>query len=99
MADPHLIDTTPAASDLTVPNHYSELACNLNHSRRRLLVTSLIILLPIILLAGAWRLGGVSAMGDDLVYYFPIRQYIGQQIRQGALPLWNPLIAMGTLKA
>lgn len=64
--------------------------------QRRLVVSGLIVFLPVVLLAGAWRLGGVSAIGDDLIYYFPIRQYIGQQIRQGIFPLWNPLTAMGT---
>ena len=62
---------------------------------RRVLVAALIVLLPVVILAGAWRLGGVSAIEDDLIYYLPIRQYIGERVRAGELPLWNPLVAMG----
>ncbi len=54
------------------------------------------VVLPAVILAGAWRLGGVSALEDDLLYYFPIRQYIGQRIWAGEWPLWNPLVGMGT---
>ena len=64
--------------------------------RRRLLVAVLVTLLPAVILGGAWRLGGVSALEDDLIYYLPIRQYIGERIRAGELPLWNPLAMMGT---
>jgi len=60
------------------------------------LICTLLIVLPVILLVGAWRLGGVSALEDDLIYYLPIRQYIGECIRIGEFPLWNPYIAMGT---
>lgn len=62
----------------------------------RLLVSLLIILSPAFILAGAWRLGGVSALEDDLIYYLPVRQYIGERIAAGEWPLWNPLTRMGT---
>jgi len=65
-------------------------------TRRRSLVGALILLTPAAVLAGAWRLGGVSALEDDLIYYLPIRQYIGECLRSGELPLWNPWVAMGT---
>ncbi|GMU20981.1 MAG: hypothetical protein AMXMBFR13_10770 [Phycisphaerae bacterium] len=64
--------------------------------RRKLLVSCVLMGLPAVLLAGAWRLGGVSALEDDLLYYLPIRQYIGERIRAGEWPLWNPLVSMGT---
>ncbi|NLX15337.1 MAG: YfhO family protein [Phycisphaerales bacterium] len=63
---------------------------------RRVLVSGLIVLLPVVLLAGAWRLGGFSALEDDLLYYLPIRQYIGERIAAGEWPLWNPQVGMGT---
>jgi len=79
-------DLLPANQDRsTIPTRY-----------RRLLVTSLIVLAPVVILIGAWRLGGVSALEDDLIYYLPVRQYIGQQIQDGVLPLWNPMVCMGT---
>ena len=64
--------------------------------QRRLLVSLLIILSPVVILAGAWRLGGASALEDDLIYYLPVRQYIGERIAAGDWPLWNPLTRMGT---
>ncbi len=63
---------------------------------RRVLVSGLIVLLPAAILAGAWRLGGVSALEDDLLYYLPVRQYIGQRIAAGEWPVWNPMVGMGT---
>lgn len=62
---------------------------------QRSLVSALIILLPAIILAGAWRLGGASALEDDLIYYLPVRQYVGERIAAGEWPLWNPLTRMG----
>ncbi len=63
---------------------------------RGALTLLLFVALPIVILAGAWRLGGVSALEDDLIYYLPVRQYIGQCLRAGHLPFWNPLVAMGS---
>jgi len=72
------------------------IASRLAPRRRRAVVCALILLLPVVVLAGAWRLGGVSALEDDLIYYLPIREYIGECIRAGEFPLWNPQVAMGT---
>jgi hypothetical protein len=63
---------------------------------RRLVIVALIAGLPAVMFAGVWRLGGAAALGDDLIYYLPVRQYIGERIRAGELPLWNPLASMGT---
>jgi len=63
---------------------------------RRLLCTFVIVGLPVLILAGAWRLGGVSALEDDLLYYFPVRAFIGQALRDGQRPLWNPYVGLGT---
>ncbi|MBP7935355.1 MAG: YfhO family protein [Phycisphaerae bacterium] len=59
-------------------------------------MSSLLLGLPVVILAGAWRLGGVSALEDDLLFYLPARQYIGERIRAGEWPVWNPWVAMGT---
>lgn len=63
---------------------------------RRLVTSALILLLPLPLLAPNWWMGGVGALADDLIYYLPVRQFIGERIRAGEFPLWNPLTAMGT---
>lgn len=62
---------------------------------RRILVSALLLLLPSVVLIGAWRLGGVSALEDDLLYYMPVRQHIGERVADGDLPMWNPLVGMG----
>lgn len=63
---------------------------------RGALIAAALILLPTVILSGAWRLGGVSALEDDLLYYLPMRQYVGERIAAGEWPLWNPLVGMGT---
>jgi hypothetical protein len=63
---------------------------------RRALVTFLLGVAPLAVFAGVWRLGGVSAIGDDLIYYLPVRTYIGQSLRAGELPLWDRFVALGT---
>lgn len=65
-------------------------------SRRGLGLAVAFLLLPTVILAGAWRLGGVSALEDDLLYYLPVRQYIGERVAAGEWPAWNPLVGMGT---
>ncbi len=61
------------------------------------MVTALLLAgLPAVALAGMWRLGGVSALEDDLLYYLPVREYIGRCLAAGQPPLWNPLVSMGT---
>lgn len=68
----------------------------LSHRRRRLLCTVLFVGLPPLMFAGAWRLGGVSALEDDVLYYLPIRAFIGDAIRHGEWPLWNPYVSLGS---
>ena len=35
------------------------------------------------------------ARGDLLLYFYPLREYASQAIREGRLPLWNPYTFMG----
>ncbi len=63
---------------------------------RRILCATLIVGLPPLVLAGAWRLAGAAALEDDLIYYLPVRAFIGQAVRGGEWPLWNPHTALGT---
>ena len=62
---------------------------------RAIVVGVVVVGLPPVLLAGAWRMAGASALEDDLVYYYPQRAFFGQALRDGELPLWNPYVAMG----
>ena len=45
-----------------------------------------------------WRivaLGLVPAGYDLLTYFYPYKAYLSQLVRQGEMPLWNPMIFMG----
>lgn len=83
------------------PSSNSSLTSSADHRAsdarlRAALIAATLVLLPTCILAGAWRLGGVSALEDDLLYYLPMRQYIGERIAAGEMPFWNPLVGMGT---
>ncbi len=60
-------------------------------SRRRaaLLVGATILIVPPVLLAPAWRLWGLSALEDGLLYYLPQRAWFGATVASGELPLWQ----------
>lgn len=40
--------------------------------------------------------GTTSLHGDDLIQFYPLRVLVGQFLRSGHLPLWNPYIWSGT---
>ncbi|HEX2171530.1 MAG TPA: hypothetical protein VHL09_03695, partial [Dehalococcoidia bacterium] len=39
--------------------------------------------------------GGIFTDYDLLVYFYPQQQYLGEQLRRGSLPLWNPYLFGG----
>lgn len=86
----------PQPEEQALPALEPTLAVRGLHFKRRLLVSLLLCGLPFVILMGIWRLGGASALEDDLIYYLPIRQYIGEQIAAGHWPTWNPLSNIGT---
>lgn len=60
------------------------------------------ILLPVVLvaliLAATWKLtlgGRIIARGDLVLYFYPLRDFASQAVREGRLPLWNPYTFMG----
>ena len=58
--------------------------------RERIVVALLIILLPGILLAPVWCLGGLGANEDDILYYYPSRVFFQESVTSGQLPWINP---------
>src|SRR4051794_6057162 len=40
--------------------------------------------------------GRVLAGYDTFVYFYPLRTYLGEALREGRLPLWNPYLFAGT---
>jgi len=65
-------------------------------TRRILAIIPGVILLavPALMLYPLWA-DPLSAGEDDLVYYYPLRKMVGQQLQQGRWPVHNPLEATG----
>ena len=56
------------------------------------------LLLTVCILAATWKLAfadRIIARGDLLLYFYPLRDYAAQALREGRLPLWNPYTFMG----
>jgi hypothetical protein len=67
--------------------------------RSLLLRTAAPLLLCFLALAATWKLtlgGRIIARGDLLLYFYPLRDFASQAIREGRLPLWNPYTFMGS---
>ena len=61
----------------------------------RIVVLLLALLLPGVMLAPVWRLRGLGAGEDDILYYFPMRSFFGDTIRSGQWPVLNPWVGLG----
>jgi hypothetical protein len=57
-------------------------------------VTLLALGLPGLLLAPAWRLGGLGAGEDDVLYYYPSRVLFQQQLADGHAPWLNTFVGL-----
>ena len=56
------------------------------------------LLLTLGILLATWKLAfadRIIARGDLLLYFYPLREYAAQALREGRLPLWNPYTFMG----
>ena len=54
--------------------------------------------LVLLVAIATWKLtvgGRIIARGDLLLYFYPLRDYASQAVREGRLPLWNPYTFMG----
>jgi hypothetical protein len=62
-----------------------------------LLPIALLVLIPTAIFAGATLLTGHPLLiGDDLIQSYPLRVLVGQDLRHGTAPLWDPWIWSGT---
>ncbi|MCH8806956.1 MAG: hypothetical protein IH986_12815 [Planctomycetes bacterium] len=59
-------------------------------NRARLLILILFLSLPGAMLAPLWRLGGLGAGEDDILYYYPARVFFHESITAGQWPWINP---------
>lgn len=57
---------------------------------RGLVVAIAALVAPGVMLAPAWRLAGLGAGEDDILYYFPSRTLLAEMFRAGQLPWLNP---------
>ena len=51
-----------------------------------------------LILSAAWEItlgGRIIARGDLLLYFYPLREFASASLREGQLPLWNPLLGSG----
>ena len=56
-----------------------------------------LILVPVAIFAGATLITGHPLLiGDDLVQSYPLRVLVGQDLRHGSAPVWDPWIWSGT---
>lgn len=54
-----------------------------------------VVLLPGLLLAPVWRLGGLGAGEDDILHYFPMRGFFHDALEAGHWPWLNPWTGLG----
>lgn len=55
----------------------------------------LFLLLPTLLLAPVWQLGGLGAREDDVLYYLPARVFFQESVTAGVGPWWSPDTGLG----
>lgn len=63
--------------------------------RRFWLVFAAAALLPGFVLAPAWRLAGLGAFEDDILYYYPARAFFHDCLARGEWPTINPWTGLG----
>lgn len=67
----------------------------LQRLRARCAVLALAVLLPGVLLLPAWRLAGLGADEDDILYYYPARVLLAEQFHAGQPPWLDPWTGLG----
>lgn len=58
-------------------------------------IAAAVALLPGLLLLPVWRLGGLGAGEDDILYYWPARAYFRECVQAGVWPWINPWTGFG----
>jgi len=96
--NPAKLTPVSARSPLTQPTPNGRPACPelVEGSVVGRLIPSLLLIA--LTLAATWKLTlgqRIIARGDLLLYFYPLRDYASQAIREGRLPLWNPYTFMG----
>lgn len=63
--------------------------------KTRLVVLAAIVLLPGVLMFPVWRLAGLGAGEDDVLYYFPMRAFFHEAVTARHWPWFNPWTGLG----
>ncbi len=61
----------------------------------RIAIALVIVLLPGLLLAPTWRVHGLGAGEDDIMYYYPLRVFFHDTVTGGDWPWLNPWTGLG----
>ena len=64
-------------------------------NRGTVILLALAILLPSVAMTPVWRLGGLGAMEDDVLYYYPSRVFFHESIGAGEVPWIDPWTGLG----
>ncbi len=64
-------------------------------ARARIALFVAFLALPGLLLAPLWPLGGLGAGEDDVLQYYPARQWLHDTLQAGRPPWWNPWTGLG----
>ena len=59
-------------------------------------VAAVLLLVPLVAFVVPALFDAPALSGDNLIQNFPLRAFTGELLRQGHLPLWNPLIWSGS---
>jgi len=70
-------------------------AAKIRVSRPDLLALAALFVLPVLVFAVPALLGHTVLLGDDFTQNYPLRAFVGSQIRHGHLPLFDPYIWSG----
>lgn len=62
---------------------------------RRVLIALTIVLLPGVMLAPVWQRAGLGAGEDDVLYFYPTRQFFHDTVQNGQWPWLNPWTGLG----
>jgi hypothetical protein len=63
--------------------------------KTRIAVALAAVLGPGLILAPVWRLGGLGAGEDDILYYYPMRVFFAETVRAAHAPWFNPWTGLG----
>jgi len=79
------------------PRHASEAAARRRHDRGDLYAIGVLVAIPAAIFIGASVIAGnLLLSGDNLLQNYPLRVLVGEDLRHGIPPWWDPFVWSGT---